>query len=76
LCNIVIQVGICLELVRPIKMCLNGTYSRVQVGKNLSDMFRIEKRLKYRNNLSPFFYFALVFATRTVQVPQDSLKLN
>jgi len=29
------------KLVRPLKMCLNNTYSRVRVGKNLSDIFPI-----------------------------------
>ena len=35
--NILIELGIPTKLVRPIKMCLNETYSRVQVGKHLSD---------------------------------------
>jgi hypothetical protein len=28
-----------MQLVRLIKMCLNGTYSKVRIGKYLSDMF-------------------------------------
>jgi hypothetical protein len=39
--NILIESGIPTELVGLIKMCLNETYSRVQVGKYLSDMFLI-----------------------------------
>jgi len=31
-----------MKLVRPIKLCLTEMYSRVRVGKNLSDMFSIE----------------------------------
>jgi len=33
-------------------MCLNETYSRVQVGKHLSDMFPIKKGLKQGDDLS------------------------
>ena len=44
--NILIDFGIPMKLVRVIKMCLNETYSRVQVGKNLSDMFPIRNALK------------------------------
>jgi hypothetical protein len=39
--NILIEFGIHLKLVRLIKMCLNETYSRVRVGKHLSDRFPI-----------------------------------
>ena len=35
--NIIIEFGTPTKLVRPIKMRLNETYSRVQVGKHLSD---------------------------------------
>jgi hypothetical protein len=37
-------------------MCLNEAYTRirVRVGKHLSDMFRTEKGLKQREDLSPF----------------------
>ena len=34
-CNILIEFGVSLKLARLIKMCLNGTYSRVCVGKHL-----------------------------------------
>jgi hypothetical protein len=37
--NILIEFGIPLKLVRLIKMCLNETYSRVPVGKLLSNGF-------------------------------------
>jgi len=32
--NILNEFGIPMEPIRPIKMCLNETYSRVQLGKN------------------------------------------
>ena len=41
-----IEYGIPMKLVRLIKMCLNENYSRVQVGKHLSDMFPIKNDLK------------------------------
>jgi len=34
-----IELGIPMKLVKLIKFCVNETYSRVQVGKHLSDMF-------------------------------------
>jgi hypothetical protein len=39
--NNLIKFGIPMKLVRLVKMCLNETYSRVQVGKHLSDTFPI-----------------------------------
>ena len=44
--NILTELGIPIKPVRLIKLCLNETYSRVQVGKNLSDMFPIRNSLK------------------------------
>jgi hypothetical protein len=35
LCNILIEFGTPMKLVRLIKMCLTETYSKVRVGKNL-----------------------------------------
>jgi len=41
-------------------MCLNDTHSRVQVGKNLSDMFPLKNGLKKGDALlSLLFNFAL-----------------
>jgi len=46
LCNILTEFGVPQELVRLIKMCLTETYSRVRLGKNLSDMFPIRNGLE------------------------------
>ena len=59
------------------KMCLNETYSRVQVGKNLSDMFHIRNGLKQGDAISPLlFNCGSDYAIRRVQVNRDGLQLN
>ena len=60
--KILIEFGIHRKLVRLIKMSLTETYSRVRVGKNLSDRFPIRNGLKQGDALSPMrFKFALEY---------------
>jgi hypothetical protein len=49
--NILIEFGVPLKLVRLIKMCLCEAYSKVRVGKYLSDNFPIQNGLKQENAL-------------------------
>jgi hypothetical protein len=68
LCNILIEFGVPMKLVRLIKMCLNETYSKVRIGKHLSEGFPIQNGLKQGDALSPqLFNVVLEYAIRKVQ---------
>jgi hypothetical protein len=51
--NILVEFGIPMKLVRLIEMCLNETYSKVRIGKLLSDSFPIQNGLEQGDGLSP-----------------------
>jgi len=74
--NSLTEFGMLMTSVRLIKMCLNENYSRVRVGKHLSDMLPIKTGLKQDALLSLFFNFTLESVIRSVQINQDCLKLN
>jgi hypothetical protein len=61
--NILIEYGVPMKLVRLIEMCLNETYSKVCIGKYLSESFPIQNGLKPGDALSPLlFNFDLEYA--------------
>jgi hypothetical protein len=76
--SIFTEFGVPMKLVRLITLCLNGSYSKVHIGKHLSDNFPIQNLLKQRDILSPFFNFALEYkyVITKVQEKQVVLKLH
>jgi hypothetical protein len=60
-----------MKLGRLIKMCLNETYSKIRIGKYLSDSSPIQNGLEQGDALSPQLFN---FAIRKTQENQVGLK--
>jgi hypothetical protein len=75
--NILLEFGIPIKPVRPIKMCPNEMYSEVCIGKHLSDCFPIQNGLKQGDTLKLLlFNFALECTIRNVPGNKVGQKLN
>jgi hypothetical protein len=59
--NNLIDFGVPIKLVRLIKICLNATYSRVWVDKDLSDMSALRNGLKQGDVLLPLLNDPCIF---------------
>jgi hypothetical protein len=75
--NILIEFGVHIKQVIIIEMCLNETYSKVHIGKNLFDDFPIQNGLRLGDALSPFLSnFTLEYAIKKVLENLEELELN
>jgi hypothetical protein len=72
------EFGVLMKLVMLIKLCLNGTHSKVHISKYLSDGFPIQNKIIIKGDASSLLLFNLVweYAIKKVQENQVGLKLN
>jgi hypothetical protein len=69
--NIFAEFGITMKLVRPIKMCLNETYSKVRTDEHISDNFLVQIGLEQGDSLPPLL-FNVVFKRIIRKVQENS----
>jgi hypothetical protein len=71
------EFGVPMKLVKLITMCLIETYSKVRIGKYLSDSFPLQNYLEQRDSLAPLLHnLSLVYGFRKVLQNEVKLKLN
>jgi len=64
-------------LVQLVKMCLSDHISRVRIGNNMSDSFKIRNGLKQGDALSPLlFNFALEYTILKIKEDKKGQSLN
>jgi hypothetical protein len=75
--HILTEYGKPMTLFRLIKMSLNGTFSNVCIGTNLTDAFPNQNGLKQGDALSPLpFHSALQYSNRKVHESREGLELD
>jgi hypothetical protein len=76
LCSNVTEFGIPVKLVRLIKMCLNKTYSKVHIFKNMSDAFPIQESETRRCFITIALQLCFRICYQEIQEKQEGLELN